>query len=286
MRATGELAVSEALREAESALHAAGVPTARLDAEVLLAKAMGLDRGGVYARLAEALPAAARDRYRAMIDRRRRREPVAYITGAREFWSLPIAVTRDVLVPRPETELLVEVAAGLLAHHPAPLLCDVGTGSGCLAVAVARQLPRARVLGTDLSLAALALARRNASAHGVADRVFFSATDLFAGLAARDRFDAVLSNPPYLAAQQPREAELAWEPPSALAAGRDGLDVIRRLLGGVVRFLRPGGAVLMEFGLGQDRAVRRLAAEAGLTAVDVWEDLAGVPRVLVARKKN
>lgn len=286
MRATEGGAVSEALREAESTLRAAGVPTARLDAEVLLATAMGLDRGGVYTRLAEALPAAARDRYRAMIDRRRRREPVAYITGVREFWSLPILVTPEVLVPRPETELLVEVAADLLADHPAPLLCDVGTGSGCLAVAVARQLPRARVLATDVSLPALGVARGNAAAHGVADRVRFAATDLFAGLADRGRFDAVISNPPYLAAQQPREAELTWEPEAALAAGHDGLDVIRRLLGGVARLLRPGGALLVEFGLGQDGAVRRLAAGAGLTAIDVREDLAGIPRVLLARKKE
>jgi release factor glutamine methyltransferase len=271
------------LNEAEALLHAAGVSTPRLDAEVLLAAALRADRAALYTRLRQTVPADARSTFEALLERRRRREPVAYIVGVREFWSLPIRVTPAVLVPRPETELLVESVVDLARHGGVASAWDVGTGSGCIAVALARELPRARILATDASPAALEVARENAAALGVAPRVDFACADLGEALRAERSFDVVVSNPPYLAEGDPVPAELAWEPASALAAGSDGLAVIRRLVRQAASRLRGGGALVMEMGLGQEAAARRLAQEAGFAGVSVRADYAGIPRVLIAR---
>jgi release factor glutamine methyltransferase len=272
---------AELLGAAEAALLDAGVGTARLDAEVLLAAALRVDRSVLYCRLRQTPPAHVRSLFGAMLERRRRREPVAYITGVREFWSLPIRVTPAVLVPRPESELLVESVLGLASGCSS--VWDVGTGSGCVAVALARELPRARIVATDVSAAALEVARSNALVHAVADRVMFACMDLDAGLRPQRRFDVVVSNPPYLRAGEPVDPELAWEPAQALAAGADGLDVIRRLLGRALPRLRTDGFFVMELGFGQEGDVRGLATAAGLTDLCVRADLASIPRVLIGR---
>jgi release factor glutamine methyltransferase len=331
---------TELLRAGAERLRAAGIDTARLDAEVLLAFALGVERAGLYTRLHAAAAADVTARFGAFVDRRARREPVAYITGVQEFWSLPFAVMPAVLIPRAETELLVEIVCRLMrapldsadesrsaggrsgpstrsgrtvdglsdgsdfggagrtlesvsdgpdSVRPEPVdgrrrvICDIGTGSGCIAIALARELPAAHVVGLDISAAALRVAARNAAAHGVGDRVELVASDLFDGLDSDARFDIVVSNPPYLRPGDATSPELAREPPAALLAGADGLAVIRRLLAAAPTRLRPGGWVVMELGCGQDAAVRELAQAAGFTDVAVEADLAGIARVLLAR---
>lgn len=263
-------------------LAAAGIDSARLDAELLLAHALGIDRTRLFARLREAVPAIAADAFAALLERRLRREPLAYLTGEQEFWSLRFAVTPAVLIPRPETELLVELAQRL---RPAPRrVLDVGTGSGCIAVALARELPGAQLTAVDLSADALAVARRNAAAHGVAPRIEFAAGDVYTGLPEAAVFDLIVSNPPYLAPGDAASPEIDFEPRTALYAGDDGLDVVRRLLAGTGARLRPGGHILIEIGLGQADAALALAAAAGLRDATVAPDLAGIARVLCAAR--
>jgi release factor glutamine methyltransferase len=239
--------------------------------------------------------------FEALVARRERREPTGYIIGHREFWELDIEVDASVLVPRPETELLVEEALSRLSPADGrgpdagpedrtgtarrPHIADVGTGSGCIAIALARWLPAAVVTAIDASEAALAVARRNAVRHDVADRVRCLRGDLLE--AAGGPFDAVVSNPPYVPAPdipglQPEVRD--HEPHAALAGGEDGLDLIRRLVPAAAAALRPRGWLLFEFGFGQERGVREIiAAEPRLELVEIRPDLAGIPRVLVAR---
>jgi release factor glutamine methyltransferase len=273
------------LREADAELRDAGVPTARLDAEVLLCWAMSAGRAAVYAGLRDEVSPRTDERFAAALARRARREPLAYITGVREFWSLPFAVTPAVLIPRPETELLVETVVA--ANRGGPLLvCDLGTGSGCIAVAIARALPAARVIALDVDPQALAVARRNVLAHGVADRVELVRADAAEALQCTGRFDVVVSNPPYVTDSERLAPELEYEPRHALRSGADGLDLIRRLIAAAPALLRPGGQLVMEIGHGQEGPVRRLAAAAGLEGVSVEPDLAGAPRALIGHRKT
>lgn len=275
-----ERTAADLLRDAAAELAASGVSTPRLDAEVLLGAALGVSRAGLYARLPDVPPGEAAVRFAAAMRRRARREPVAYITGVREFWSLPFAVTPAVLIPRPETELLVEAVRATGARA----VCELGTGSGCIAVAVARELPAANVVATDCSVEALTVARRNAATFGVGPRVRFVAGDLFAALDPEARFDAVVSNPPYVPETAVLAPELGWEPAGALRGGSDGLAVIRRLVAEAPARLRKNGWLIVEFGDGQAETVRALAEAAGFESVRLQPDLAGVPRVLVARR--
>ncbi len=267
------------LRAAEAELRDAGVPTPRLDAEVLLCWAAGAGRAALYARLRDEVAPQVEERFAAALARRARREPVAYVTGVREFWSLSFAVTPAVLIPRPETELLVETVVAASGRRPA-LVCDLGTGSGCIAVAIAHALPAARVIAVDIDPRALAVARRNVLAHRVADRVELVRADGMDTLRA-GRFDVVVSNPPYVTTTERLPPELEYEPRHALRSGVDGLDLIRRLVAATPALLRPGGRLVMELGRGQEGAVRRLAAAAGFGEVSVEPDLAGVPRALI-----
>jgi release factor glutamine methyltransferase len=272
------------LGEAERALDSAGVASPRLDAEVLLAAAMRRDRTGLYAHLADPVCDDVLNRFRAMIRRRERREPVAYITETREFWSLPFIATPAVLIPRPETELIVQAACELLAGRSDPVVWDVGTGSGCIAIALACEHPSVRVLATDVSPAALRIARRNAVRHGVDERVQLVCADLFEGISAAADFDLVVSNPPYVPAGAALAKESSYEPQGALRAGDRGLDVIGRLLQGTPSRLRSRAHVVMELGEGQEAAVRQIALASDLAPVEIRRDLAGIPRVLVARR--
>jgi release factor glutamine methyltransferase len=207
---------------------------------------------------------------------------VSLITGAREFWGLQFDTRPGVLIPRFETELIVEEALDELARVEAPRIADIGTGSGCLAVALAHELPRARVVATDLSALALDVARSNAKKHGVTDRVRFVLTDMLDGIG--DSFDVIVSNPPYV--QSGDREGLApevrdHEPALALFGGTDGLDAIRAVVARTPARLAPGGRLIIEFGYDQDERVCAIAQNGGLTVLRIRDDLQGIPRVAV-----
>jgi release factor glutamine methyltransferase len=260
-----------------------GVATPRLDAELLLAHLLATDRVGVYLRFDQPLGRAEVDAYRELIRRRGDGEPVAHLTGRREFWSRTFAVTADVLVPRPETELLVERALAVPGvRERAARVLDLGTGSGALAVTLALELPQAHVTAVDCSPAAVLVAVRNAVEAGVAERVAVLVGDWTTALPSDARFDLVVANPPYVPAEEIAglAPEVRREPRLALDGGPDGLDAYRRLVPGAVRHLAGGGALLLEVGAGQAGAVADLLAEAGLVDVVRHRDLAGVERVV------
>jgi release factor glutamine methyltransferase len=275
--------VREALGAAIDALEAAGVDSPRLDAELLLAEAAGVDRARLIAQPEAGVePAAARE-FGAMVRRRLRREPVAYIIGRRWFRDLELHVDSRALIPRPETELLVEVALEL---EPARVL-DVGTGSGAVALALATELPEAKVVATDSSPAALELAGENAARLSLADRVLFEHETL----PPQGQFDLLVANLPYVAeAEWPRLAPeiREWEPRGALLAGPDGLDAIRGLFDAVGERARGdqrvADAIALEVGAGQAVGVAEMLVTAGYVRTEVREDLAGIPRVVIGRQ--
>lgn len=277
--------VLELLRWTTAHFQERGIQTPRLDAELLLADALGCDRLQLYVEFERPVSEAERGVYREWVLRRaRERVPVAQLLGRREFWSLPLRVTPEVLVPRPETETLVAAALERLGNRGAELqVLDLGTGSGAVALALASELPAARVLATDVSEAALAVAEANARELGLADRVSTAAGDLFEPVAGR-RFDLVVSNPPYLAEAEAERAglppELAHEPERALFAGEDGLAVLRRLTQGVAGVLTPGAVFACELAPAQAPRVADWCRAAGLLDVQVHRDLAGLPRVV------
>jgi release factor glutamine methyltransferase len=289
--APGVATVAEALSAATDALRAAGVGEARLDAELLLAHVSGKPRASLIADPQATLSSAETRRYGEFVRRRLRREPVAYILGTKGFRRIELAVDSRVLVPRPETEMLVEVA---LERRPRRVL-DVGTGSGAVALAVADELPEATVVGTDTSPGALAVARANAERLGLAGRTRFEAGTVPAG----ESFDLVLANLPYVAERDwaGLEPEVTqWEPRAALLAGEDGLDAYRALLApmdeGPAECLRPtfsdqatpldaAAAIAVEIGAGQAVEVAELLRDAGFGEIEVREDLAAIERVAV-----
>ncbi len=277
--------VLELLRWTQAHFAGKGIETARLDAECLLAHVRGSDRLRLYVEFDQPVSEAERARFRELVKRRgAERVPVALLTGVREFWSLPLAVTREVLVPRPETETLVEVALELVPEPDAELrVLDVGTGSGAVALALASERQKARVTATDISSAALELAQKNAEALGLSGRLRFVRGDLDEPVRG-ERFDLVLSNPPYVAHGAALPPELAHEPPLALFAGADGLDVLRRLVDGLSAVLEPGGAAVFEVAPAQAAIVERKLAEAGLADIETRRDLARCPRVVRARR--
>jgi release factor glutamine methyltransferase len=275
-RILGRTSVRDALDSAVIALTAAGCATPRLDAELLLAAAMGVDRAVVVADPGRALEPDAARTFQDWAARRRAREPVAYILGTKGFRHIELAVDPRVLIPRPETEHLVEALLDL--PHGARVV-DVGTGSGAIALALAHERPDLDVIGTDASADALEVARANAQRLGLA--VAFRHGDLLAG--APGPFDAVVSNPPYVEDGARLEPEIVgYEPALALRAGPDGLDVLRRLIPGVGA--SDARRVVLEVGAGQAAAVGRLLREAGFAAVETRADLAGIERVVVGRR--
>ena len=252
---------------------------ARRDLEVLMCHVLRRSRAWLYAHGEVRLDAADADRLDALAARRTRGEPVAYLTGRREFWGLDLEVGPATLVPRPESELLVELCR---AHVPASgYVLDVGTGSGAIAVALACECPDLTLTATDVDPAALEVARRNAERLGA--RVEFLVADLFEGLEGRC-FDVVVSNPPYVAADDPHLAALAFEPRQALVGGKDGLDILRRLIADAPARLAPAGWLLVEHGADQGAAVRDLFAAAGFRDVHTHPDLAGLERATLGRR--
>ena len=285
-------------------LEQAGVDAneAGLDAELLAREVLGWDLAAVLARSHEPAPDGFPARYDALISRRERREPISYILGRREFWGLDFEVGPGVLTPRPETEFVVEEAierfagarhakvgadAPLVSAHPSRV-ADVGTGSGCLAISLALEFRAARLVATDISTAALDVARRNATRHRVGDRIELSRTSLLTGVAGP--FDLIVSNPPYVAsgdiADLPPEVR-DYEPREALDGGTDGLDVIRTLLAEAGSRLVSGGWLVFEFGFGQEEGVKDAVARVPRLRLDrVRADLQGIPRTAVVRSSS
>ncbi len=282
--------VSEALRAAARRLRASGSRSPRLDAELLLATALGVERVTLLAESERVLTPIEERRFEGYLCRREAHEPIAYIRRRRAFRTLELEVTPDVLIPRPETETLVDVALEALAVAPAehgePLALDLGTGSGCIALALAAEDPFVRVTAVDVSEAAVELARHNAARLGLGDRLRILHSDLFAALPPEERFDLIVSNPPYIPASEYEALEpnvRDYEPRLALHGGADGLDVYRRLVPEALGRLRAGGTLALEVGAGQAAAVRALfAAAAGYGAPLERADLGGVARVVWA----
>jgi release factor glutamine methyltransferase len=279
------------LAEAEATLAAGPHPErARRDAETLLLHVLREDApdatlAWLIAHGGETLPAHATAVLRAWVERRREGEPVQYITGETEFYGLSFQVNRDVLIPRPETEHLVEKAITLAAAFEQPRMVEVGTGSGAIAVALAHELPRAQIHATEISVPALAVARANAARNGVADRIRFLLGDLLASVAG-ERFEVVISNPPYVPESDRDSLSVEvrdYEPVQALFAGGDGLAVHRRLIPAAFNALVSGGFVVLEIGYGQQAAVDSLLASTGFSEIEFTEDLQKIPRVAFAR---
>jgi release factor glutamine methyltransferase len=275
-----------------------GSDSPRLESEVLLAHARGCERIMLYAAFDQVVDEAVRARFRDLVKRRAEGTPVAYLVGRREFYSLSLRVTPDVLVPRPETELVVvavlDVARDSVAGGPPRSgglrMADVGTGSGAIAIAVARHAPDCRVTAIDISPAALAVARENAAACGVSERIEFLEGDLLAGVAAEPAFGVIASNPPYVS-----ESEYAalvstvkdHEPRQALVAGPTGLEVIQRLIPQAAERLLPGGWLIFEVSpMIAGRAVELVAADGRFEPASVVKDLAGLARVVKARRSS
>ncbi len=249
---------------------AASVLGTRLDAELLLAHVLDVSRANVIARDERVLTPEEQGDFEQLLARRLAGEPLAYLTGTKEFWSLELDVTKDVLVPRPETELLVEWGVALAPRA----LLDIGTGSGAIALALASELPDARVAATDISAAALQVARANARRLRL--EVQFAEGACYAPVDGA--FDLIVSNPPYVAEGDPHLAELKFEPALALTSGPEGLDALRAIVAGAPQHLNPGGWLLVEHGAQQGAAVRALFAAVGFARVETRRDLAGLER--------
>jgi release factor glutamine methyltransferase len=267
----------------DALLRDAGARIDPVDAQWLLVHALGKPRSWLYAHGDDVADAALVARFEALVARRVVGEPVAYLTGRRGFWSLDLTVTPATLIPRVETELLVELALARLPRDREPRIADLGTGSGAIALALAHERPRARVVATDASDAALAVARDNAIALGI-DNIDFRRGDWLAALSG-ERFDLIASNPPYIASDDPHlgVGDLRHEPAAALASGYDGLDAIRMIVRDAPAHLVTDGWLLLEHGLEQGRAVRELLHAAGFVDVATEHDLEGRDRVTLGR---
>jgi release factor glutamine methyltransferase len=276
------LDVRDAALWAETKFRSAGIDSARLDAELLLAHVLSVERISIILMPHRLLSADEDQRFRLMVARRASCEPFAYITGTKEFWSLPFRVTPDTLIPRPDSETLIEVAVRNLAfNHPRRIL-DFGTGSGCLLLAALSEFPQATGVGVDQSMAALSVAIQNGHALALADRAVWEESNWDAALEPDARFDLILANPPYIAEHDRAglQADVRdHEPGSALFAGADGLDAYRALLPAIARRLAPGGLALVEIGSSQADAVSALARAQGFS-VKIHPDLSGWPRAL------
>jgi len=249
------------------------------EARLLLAAATGMSEANVLAFQEKPVPAEAGARYLGYVERRRKGEPVAYILGRKEFYGIELEVDAAVLIPRPETELLVDLA---ITRKPASVL-DLGTGSGAIALALKRHLPATRVVATDASAEALEVARRNGARLGLdVDWRQGAWFDPVVG----ERFEAIVANPPYVKAGDPHLAQLQFEPMMAITSGADGLDAMREVACGASAHLLPGGWLLVEHGVEQQDAVRELLEAAGLETATGWPDLAGIPRVAGGRVKS
>ncbi len=283
------MTVLEAIQRSTEFLARKGVASTRLTAELLLAEVLGISRMKLYLEFERRLSEDETNRYREFIRRRGQREPVQQIVGSTSFCGLEIAVNRSVLVPRPETEVLAELGWTLLAKCAFPAALDLGTGSGCIAIAVAAHCPAARLEAVDISAEALDLARQNALRHGLAERISFVQGDGLGLLPPSASFDLILSNPPYIPSAEIDRLEPEvkdYEPRLALDGGADGLDFFRRLASQAARFLRPGGKVMAEFGDGQAEAVRSLFHAQNWIVERIVHDYTQRSRIVIAQRPD
>ena len=269
-------------------LDAAGVREPRMEAGSLLAHVLGRDRTFTIAHAKDALTDEQMGSFRGFVGRRAQGEPLQYLTGRQEFFKLEFEVTPDVLIPRPETEIIVETARELLRDEARPFIADIGAGSGCIVISLLNELPEARAVATDISPAALRVARRNAERHGVVDRLTLLESDCFSALEPAGQFSLIASNPPYISDNERNamQHEVLYEPAAALFAGSDGLAVIRRLLRDAPPFLQRDGYLVFEIGFGQHEAVRNLIDRHVWKLVEIGEDLQGIPRTVVLQNRE
>jgi len=288
MESSAQSAIWLALRRATERLGGAGVESPRLEAELLMTHVLGWRRARLLGHAHDPLDPEVLEEFERLTARRVAGEPLQYITGEWEFYGLPFRITPAVLIPRPETEILVERALSLADTANTPLrFADVGTGSGCIASVIARELPGARGLATDVSLDALALARENAVRLGVAERIAFVRCDLLGCCTERPLFDLILSNPPYVAACAAADLPGTvrdYEPPLALFGGKSGIETYRRLVPQAALRLAPFGHILLEVGAGQADPVAGIAEGCGLMVKEVIEDLQGIPRCVLLQR--
>lgn len=287
------MTLAEAIYKAAQKFSEHGISNPRLDAEVLLSHVLKKDRAWLITHISDPLDNGTVKLFESVIARRTRREPLQYITGIQEFWGLEFIVTSDVLIPRPETELLVETALKIMqSTSRQATIIDLCTGSGCVAVSMAKEIGDARIFATDKSDRALAVARENARRHDVSDRIRFLEGDLYGPLEEldlRDQVDIITANPPYIQSGdlpmlQPEVRD--YEPKIALIAGPEGVEIQQRIIETAPEFLKKDGALIMEMGMGQAEELKRRVAETGAYSTqEILKDLAGIDRVIAARKK-
>ncbi|HEY2952803.1 MAG TPA: peptide chain release factor N(5)-glutamine methyltransferase [Verrucomicrobiae bacterium] len=283
------MTVLEVIQRSTDFLAKKGAESPRLQIELLLAHVLQLPRLKLYLNFDRRLRDDELERLRALVKRRGNREPLQHLVGSASFCGLEITVNRHVLIPRPETELLAERAAQFLKERPAATVLDFGTGSGCLAIALAVKCPDATVLAADVSEEALQVARGNAARHGVGTRIQFHLGDGFAAVPGHLRFDLIVSNPPYIASAEiaALEPEVRdHDPRVALDGGADGLDFYRRLAAEAPAFLKPGGCALLEFGDGQETALLEMLEEQKWIVGALERDYSGRPRMLIAARQR
>lgn len=284
--------IAEAILQGAHDLRKAGVPEARREAGSLLAHVLGCDRTFILSHADDPISDEQMEMFCRTLDWRAAGKPLQYITGHQEFFGLDFEVTGDVLIPRPETELLVEKALELVSTEAAPIICDVGTGSGCIAITLLHELPHARGMAIDISPGAIEVAKRNAARHSVSERLEFVVSDCFAGLSRKSPvFHLVVSNPPYVSVRELEDLQREvrdYEPHLALEAGADGLSIIRRLLVEAGAHLKTGGHFLFEIGYDQREAVESLikpmVSGGAWRLLDIYSDLQGIPRTVALRK--
>ena len=263
-----------------------GLDSPRVDAELLLARVLDCNRVRLYIDQDKPLGSAELALMHKLVERRSKHEPMAYILGSKGFMNDDFLVNSDVLIPRPETELLVEGAAKIFANEEVKFL-DIGTGSGAIAVSLAKMLPKSRAVAVDISKAVLAVAQKNAQAIAVADKITFLESDLFSALGV-EKFDLIISNPPYISADDMNnlEQDVQQEPVLALFGGVDGLDFYRRIIANADRYLAEEGVLAFEFGFGQGAAIQAMLQQKGFDIVKVIKDYAGIERDIFATKNG
>jgi release factor glutamine methyltransferase len=283
------MTVHDILNESAKALEAAEIQTARLDAEVLLAFCLGCDRVEFLRNPDLILNDKQLAEYRTLISRRLQCEPVAYIRGIKEFWTFSLEVNRDVLIPRPDTEIIVEEALDIYRNMSSPeiRILDIGTGSGAIALALAKEISNAKITATDISPAALSIAGRNAATYNLQDKIDFREGNLFEPV--EGTFDIIVCNPPYIPEEEYNELPAGvkdYEPRIALFAGKKGTEFYEKLIYQAVDYLQKKGWLLMEIGAKQEKEVREIIGESGFyDSVAMRRDYAGLPRVVRARRK-
>lgn len=281
------MSIERVLKQATAALTVAGFDTPQLDAQVLLMFVLGVERSYLYTWPDQALSAAAHEQFDKLLQRRLQGEPVAYLTGNREFWSLPFEVSSSTLIPRPDTEVLVETALSLLADQPAEIL-ELGTGTGAIAIALKTERPQWRITAVDKVPAAVALAKRNAErllSTSQQQTLQVRESDWFQAIAAAQQFQLIVSNPPYLAADDPhlQQGDVRFEPQSALVADAQGFADYQAIIRRAPDYLVAGGWLVFEHGCEQGQALRTILTNAGYESAQTWLDYAGLERVTGAR---